>query len=251
MTKSTPALCLAVLLACGTALPAHAQDAQPVTHASAELLKLAEEFHAFRSPLFRQRTWRPTHEVTGVPDYAAVKREQSEGLAGFRARLNALDPKGWPVHDQVDYLVLRSEMDDVYFEQHILREVETNAAWYIEQAIDGVADELKSTTVPYSAAKADAIIRAFERTGPILAQGPRTLLLAQAAPELGKTGLAEVKGIREKYAAGVKLFEPHFPASHRARLKKAAEKAAADLERYGRWISDNLGQMKEIGRAHV
>ena len=240
---------LTVLLACGAVLPVQAQDAQPVTHASPELLKLAEEFRAFRSPLFRPRTWRPTHEVTGLPDYAAVKRQQIEGLASFRARLNAIDPKSWPVHDQVDYLVLRSEMDDVYFEQHILREVETNPAWYIEQAIDGVADELKGTTVPYSTAKADAIIKAFERTGPILAQGPKTLLVAQAAPELGKTGLAEVKDIREKYAAGVTLFEPHFPASHRARLKKAAEKAAVDLESYGKWISDNLGQMK--GRPHV
>jgi hypothetical protein len=47
----------------------------------------------------------------------------------------------------------------------------------------------------------------------------------------------------------VKLFEPHFPASHRARLKTAADKAARDLESYGKWISANLGQMK--GKPHV
>ncbi len=115
--KSKIAVGLAVLLACGAVLPVPAQDAQPVTHASPELLKLAEEFRAFRSPLFRPRTWRPTHEVKGVPDYAAVKRQQIDGLPSFRERLNAIDPNGWPVHDQVDYLVLRSEMDDVYFEQ--------------------------------------------------------------------------------------------------------------------------------------
>jgi len=254
MTRTKLALGLAVLLACSAAAPVNAQDAKPVTHASPELLKLAEDFHAFRSPLFRARTWRPTHEVTGVPDYAAVKRAQIEGLTSFRARLKAIDPKSWPVHDQVDYLVLRSEMDDVYFEQVILREVETNPSYYIEQAIDGVADELKGTTVPYTTAKADAIIKAFERTAPILAQGPKTLILADAAADLGKVGLTQVKDIRDKYAAGVKLFEPHFPASHRARLKKAAEKAAQDLENYGKWISDNLGQMKgkpNVGKANM
>ncbi len=237
----------AAALACVT-LPVQAQQAQPVKHASPELIKLADEFHAFRSPLFRARTWRPTHEVKGVPDYAAVKREQLAGLPKFRERLSALDPKGWPVHDQVDYLVLRSEMDDVYFEQVVLREVETNPGYYIEQAIDGVADELKGT-VPYSAETANAIISAFERTGPILAQGPKTIVLAEAAPELAKMGLKNVEDIRGKYAAGVKLFEPHFPASHRGRLKTAADKAARDLESYGKWISANLGQMK--GKPHV
>lgn len=243
MNRSKPtAGALAVLLACWVT-PGWAQDAQPVTHASPQLIQLAEEFRTFRSPLFRARTWRPTHGVSGVPDYAAVKRQQIEGLARFRERLRALDPKSWPVHDQVDYLVLRSEMDDVYFEQHILKEVETNPSYYIEQAIDGVADELH-TTVPYSAEKASAIIKAFERTGPIVAQGPKVLILADAAPELGSTGLRHVKDIRAKYAAGVKLLEPHFPASQRARLKAAADKAAQDLENYGKWIEANLGQMK-------
>jgi len=45
-----------------------------------------------------------------------------------------MNPCGWPVHDQVDYLLLRFEIDDVYFEQYILREVETNPAYYIEPA---------------------------------------------------------------------------------------------------------------------
>ena len=219
------------------------QDAQSVKHASPELIKLAEEFHAFRSPLFRPRTWRPTHEVTGVPDYAAVKREQLAGLPKFRERLRALEPKGWPVHDQVDYLVLRSEMDDVYFEQ---------ASCAKSRPIRATTSSRRSTASPTSSRARCRTAprpptrssRAFERTGPILAQGPKTIVLADAAPELAKMGLRNVEDIRGKYAAGVKLFEPHFPASHRARLKTAADKAARDLESYGKWISSNLGQMK-------
>ena len=159
----------------------HAQGPEPINHASAELMQLVQDFRDFRSTLFRPRTWRPTGSQTGVPDYAAVKRDQIAGLAEFRRRLNAFDPSAWPVHDQVDFLLLRSEMDDVYFEQHILREVETNPGYYVEQAVNGVAREMRDV-VPYSDEKADAIIAAFERTAGIVEQGPRNIILADAAP---------------------------------------------------------------------
>ncbi len=199
------AMCLLVLPA-----PAISQEGESVRHASPALIELAADFREFRSPLFRPRTWRPTHRVDGVPDYAAVKREQIEGLARFREKLNAMNPRDWPVHDQVDYLLLRSEMDDVYFEQHILREVETNPGYYVEQAINGVAREIPDV-VPFSTETAEAIITAFERTGPIVDQGTKNIIVPDASPELAAMGIRHVSNIREKYAAGVELFEPHFP----------------------------------------
>ncbi len=240
-TLVLPAAWLATTEAC-------AQESPPFQHASPELVQLAEEFRAFRSPLFRPRTWTPTHRVDGVPDYATVVREQREGLTRFQERLGALEPASWPVHDRVDYLVLRSEMDDVFFEQHVLREVETNPSYYVEQAINGVAREM-GDVVPYSTQKAEAIIAAFERTGPILKQAAGNIVLAETAPEFGQMGMRHVKNIRAQYAAGVQLLEPHFPASHRARLGSAAEQAAIELEKYGTWIEANLSQMK--GQAHV
>lgn len=239
------AVTVAVALAAG--LSSSTPRAQPA-HASAELLKLAEDFRQFRSPLFRPRTWRPTHSVKGVPDYAAVVKAQRDGLPQFQARLRALDPRNWPVHDQVDYLLLRSEMDDVDFEHRVLREPITNPSYYIEQAIDGVAQELRGT-VPYSVERARAIIAAFERTAPIVEQAPRTIVLGDAAADLGRVGLRHIKDIRTKYAAGVKLLEPHVPSGERERLAAAAQKAAAALQAYGRWIETNLANMK--GDPHV
>lgn len=225
-----------------------AQDARTVRHASPQLVELAAEFRAFRSPLFRPRTWRPTHRVEGVPDYAEVKREQIEGLKRFRERLEALQPRGWPIHDQVDYLLLRSEMDDVYFEQYVLREVETNPSWYIEQAINGVANEIPGV-IPYSEETANAIIAAFRRTGSIVRQGPENIILSDASPELADMGIRHVTNIRKKYEAGVELFEPHFPVSLRDDLRQAAEAAARKLENYGEWIERNKSRMK--GKANV
>ena len=209
MFKST-LIAAAIFAMCLLVLPASAisQEVESVRHASPALIELAADFREFRSPLFRSRTWRPTHRVEGVPDYAEVKKEQIEGLARFREKLNAMNPRDWPVHDQVDYLLLRSEMDDVYFEQHILREVETNPGYYIEQAINGVAREIPDV-VPYSTETAAAIIAAFERTGPIVEQGPANIIIADASPELAAMGIRHVEDIREQYAAGVNYSSPN------------------------------------------
>ena len=158
---------LAVILAVVAVFPALAEESGGTAHATTELVRLAGEIREFRSPLFRARTWRANSIGDEVPDYAAVVEDQVSGLAELRRRLNALDPVGWPVHDQVDFLLLRAELDDVYFEHHILREVETNAGFYIDQAIDGVAREM-GDVVPYSEDRALAIIAAFERTDGIV-----------------------------------------------------------------------------------
>lgn len=221
--------------------PVQAQDSG-VHHASQDFIRLAADFRAFRSPLFRARTWRPTQQVEGVPDYAEVVRSQRAGLKQFRDRLNAIDPSDWPVHDQVDYLLIRSEMDDVYFEQHILREVETNPGYFVEQAINGVAREIPDV-VPYKREAAEAIIVALDRTGPILDQAPDNIVLEEASPELAAMGIRNVANIRKKYAAGVELFEPHFPADLRQELNRAAKSAARALEDYGEWIERNIDNM--------
>ena len=244
---------VAGLLAIVTAFPAVAQESGDTAHAASELVRLADELREFRSPLFRARTWRAGAVGAETPDYAAVVEEQISGLAEFRRRLNALDHTGWPTHDRVDFLLLRAELDDVYFEHHILREVETNAGFYIDQAINGVAREM-GDVVPYSEEKAEAIVAALERTDDILRQGPKNIVLADAAPELGRAGLRHIENIREKYAAGVGLLEPHFPQSHRARLRAAAADAALALERYGKWVERNLPDMKgkpNVGKANM
>jgi hypothetical protein len=242
----TALLCASLLVALPTM--GFTQQAPNVSHASPELMQLAEDFRDFRSPLFRPRTWRPSSMPTEVPDYAALVQEQKAGLEEFRRRLDALDPSGWPVHDQVDYLLLRSEMDDVYFEQHILREAETNPSFYVEQAINGVAREMRDT-VPYSEAKARAIVAALERTAAILEQGSQNIVLADTSPDLGRTAVRHLEDIRDKYTAGVKLLEPHFPRSERRELNSAAQAAARALERFGDWVEENLPRMQ--GRANV
>ena len=85
----------------------------PADH-PAELLKLAAEFHA----------WRAADSPRGVPDYASEAAQQKRGLPAFRQRLDALKVDGWGVHQKIDYLLLRSEMDALYFDLTIDRAFE-------------------------------------------------------------------------------------------------------------------------------
>ena len=227
----------------------HAQ----VQHTSTDLVTLAKEFREFRSPVFASRKSRSVRSVVGVPDYAAVVQEQRERLPTFQARLRAIDPRGWPIHDQIDYLLLRAEMDDVDWQHQVLRETIKNPFFYVEQAFNSVPSVIgayrSAVVVPYSEETADAIIAAFGRTAPIVEQAAKNLVLAEAAPDFGRRVVRELEDIREKYAAGAKLLEPHMPESHRGRLMAAAEEAASALENYRQWVESNLPQMK--GQPHV
>ncbi len=231
----------------------NAQENAEVRHASPELVTLAEEFRQFRSPVFPSGKSRSVRSVVGVPDYAGEVREQREGLPRFQARLQAIDPRDLPVHDQLDYLLLRAEMDYVDWQHQVLRETVKNPFLYVEQAFNGVRAEIgtyrSAKVVPFSEEKADALIDAFARTGPIVEQAPENLVLAEAAPEFGQRVVRELKNIREKYQASATLMAQHVPQSRRDRLVATAEQAAVALETYGKWVEANLPQMK--GQPHV
>lgn len=85
---------------------------------------LVELFHDWRAfeqpPLF-----------DGAPDYtaAAFERRQPE-FEKLRARLEALDPSAWPVDQQVDWHLVRAEMNGYDFNRRVLRPWERDPAFY-------------------------------------------------------------------------------------------------------------------------
>ena len=223
-------------------------------HASAELTNLAEEFRYFRSPVFASRKSRTVRSVTGVPNYAEVVQEQQERLPHFQARLQAIDPQGWPVHDQIDYLLLRAEMDDVDWQHQVLRESITNPYFYFEQALNGVRAEIgtirRGGLLPNtSEEKSDALIAAFARMGPIVEQAPTNLVLAESAAHFGRMVIRESQSIQEKFKASAELFAERIPQNRRDRLIDTAEQAAEAIVTYAQWVEENLSKMK--GQPHV
>ncbi len=96
------------------------------THA--ELVQLFEEFREFVKP-----------SVTdGVPDYTqAAMNEHRASLSGFQDRLSEMDVSAWPVSEQVDYQVVRAEMNGLDFYHRVLQPWFHNPGFYGTQRIPG------------------------------------------------------------------------------------------------------------------
>jgi hypothetical protein len=83
--------------------------------------------------LFREwREFQPPKLLGGIPDYtvAAMAAQHAE-LAKYRDRLAAIDTAGWTRARQVDWHVVRAEMNALDFDHRVLRPWANNPAFYV------------------------------------------------------------------------------------------------------------------------
>ncbi len=87
-----------------------------------ELTDLFDEWRAFERPVF----------VDGVPDYSreAMSR-QHEQLEGWQNRLRELDPSRWTVERQIDWHLVRAEMNGLDFDHRVRRPWARDPAFYV------------------------------------------------------------------------------------------------------------------------
>ncbi|MEO8188725.1 MAG: DUF885 family protein [Acidobacteriota bacterium] len=81
------------------------------------------------------REWRSFQKpklVDGVPDYTprAMAAQRTE-LSSWQSRLAAIDPHGWPIPEQVDYQVVRAELNGLDFDHRVLKPWANNPAFYV------------------------------------------------------------------------------------------------------------------------
>ena len=70
--------------------------------------------------------------VDGVPDYsAAAMTAQWDQLVGWQRRLAAIDTNGWSIPRQVDWHLIRAEMNGLDFDHRVLQPWARNPAFYV------------------------------------------------------------------------------------------------------------------------
>ncbi|MEM9529873.1 MAG: hypothetical protein AAGA23_03020 [Pseudomonadota bacterium] len=117
MPRKVPVLLLAAMLALQLQPLCSASERQ--THA--DLLALFEEWRSFEQP--------PLHE--GAPDYRAVTFERRQaGYRELRQRLDAFEIETWPVSEQVDWHLIRAEMNGYDFNRRVLKPWARDPAYY-------------------------------------------------------------------------------------------------------------------------
>ncbi len=87
----------------------------------ADLETLFKEWRAFQLP----------KRVSGVYDYrSSAMAAQKTELATYQRRLKAIDTTGWPIPAQVDYHIVRAEMNGLEFDHRVLEPWKNNPAFY-------------------------------------------------------------------------------------------------------------------------
>jgi len=200
-----------------------------------DLTSLFAEWRAFQQP----------RQIGHVPDYSgdAMAAQQAE-LARFVQRLAAIDPTGWPVPQQVDYHIVRAEMNGLDFDHRVLKPWTNNPAFYVTAFMDesdqparegplaagGV--DLWKYALPLSDADAGAI-EAGLRPIPGLLEQARVNLTGNQK-DLWMRGIESMKGQSgdlARFAEGL--------GSTRPALLETVRKAKSATDAFAAWLESN------------
>jgi uncharacterized protein (DUF885 family) len=143
-----------------------------------DLVALFNDWRAFQRPKL----------VDGVPDYSARAMAAQRGeLPAWQARLRAVDTTGWTTADQVDWHLVRAEMNGLDFDHRVLQPWARNPAFYVtvfpdqsdQPAREGPfalgAIELWQYRWPLDAAQATDLIGKLRHVPPLLTQARTNL----------------------------------------------------------------------------
>lgn len=213
---------LTLLMATTPALAASYQD----------LVALHAEWRAFEAPPLRE----------GVPDYtAATTARRHAELAKFQQRLAAIDPKAWPVQQQVDWHIVRAELNGFDFGVRVLTPWARDPAWYVsiwteqsdtpahEGPINHVPIELWQYEFPLSNEAEARLTGQLATIPPLLAQA--RLNLTGNARDLWISGTATLQHQDRNLAD----LERRVPNASRA-LQEAIAKARTATTEFVAWL---------------
>ena len=162
-----------------------------------ELLRLFEDWREFESPPL----------LDGAPDYTAEQfASRYEGFLALRNRLHRLDPGNWPVPQQVDWHIVRAEMNGYDFNHRALQPWVRDPAYY-KSIWTGRSDvpahegpthhavvELWTYEFPLSDAEEVRLIAELGVIPPLLAQAQ--INLTGNARELWIAGIRDIRAQR-------------------------------------------------------
>ena len=162
-----------------------------------ELLQLFEDWRQFESPPL----------LDGAPDYTAEQfASRYEGFLTLRNRLHRLDPGDWPIPQQVDWHIVRAEMNGYDFNHRVLQPWVRDPAFY-NSIWTGRSDvpahegpthhaivELWTYEFPLSDAEEARLIAELGVISPLLVQAQKNL--TGNARELWVAGIRDIRAQR-------------------------------------------------------
>jgi len=216
-------------LACGASAPV-AADTPAASYE--DLVALFQEWRDFESPPMRE----------GAPDYtASAMASAHQRLKTYQARLLAMRIDRWPVEQQVDWHLVRAEMNGMDFNIRVLRPWARDPAFYTtvwtEQsdtpAHEGPTHhhllELWTYSFPLSADEQARLARELSLIPPLLNQARDNL-----TGDARDLWVAGIKNIRDQ-AAALRELGDRLPQGNLA-LTAALAAAMSSTEEFAGWL---------------
>ena len=202
-----------------------------------DLVDLFGEWREFERPEF----------INGVPDYtaSAMARQQQE-LEGWKERLWAFDIENWPVEQQIDWHLIRAEMNGLDFDHKVRRPWARDPAFYANMylsesdvpAHEGpVAHGWIDTWMyeyPLSVDDAAELARRFG-TIPALLEQARESLAGSNARDLWEAGIRSFRG----QAADLRAYSEQVAGTSGA-LDRSLANAAQASDEFSDWVASEL-----------
>ena len=206
-----------------------------------DLVSLFSDFRAFQqggpdeNVSYTKSGWMvPTNDVSFDFSAAAMVEKLGE-LRTFQKRLEAIDPSGWPTAQQVDYHLVRSEMNGHEFQHRVLSPWSRDPGFYN----DVIAMLSRTAELPLQANEV-ARLQSKIRSVPDLVEQARAnlndfSLIAVDLATLVVLAIGDTRSSYESLADGLTVHHPELLAD--------VELALAAIDEYEDWIRANEHQM--------
>ena len=207
--------------------------------------QLASEFWTWRAE-YRPFTFddvpRMEH-ADGVREWsAAAVAKQRADLAAFERRWKTMRTKHWPVGRMVDYRLMGSAIARVRWELDVNPRWQRDPAFYVEQAIDALQEEIMPPP-PFGDARSREIVARTENIPSILEQGKLNLKAIEPFAQLTIGLLADIDARLARVERGV---SPLLASDNqRARFRIAIDASSRALVDYREWLKQNLPNMRQ------
>jgi len=207
---------------------------EAATHTYEDLLVLFEDWRKFEKPPL----------LEGAPDYtAATTTRRHEELKSYHARLMSFEIEGWPVEQQVDWHLVRAEMNGMDFNIRVLQPWVRDPAFYTSVWTE------QSDTPAHEGPTHHALVELWTYEFPLDPQAEAKLgaelrsippLLRQA--RLNLTGnarelwIAGIQNLRDQEIALLELAAK--TAASGDELRSAVENARAATAAFIQWLEE-------------
>jgi len=215
---------------------ASAQSSDVKSDSYSALTELFTEWRAFETPPLRD----------GAPDYTAERFESAyPEFEALRDRLATIDTSGWPVEEQVDWHVVRAEMNGFEFNHKVLQ------PWVRDPAFYQTIWDHKSDVPAHEGPTHHAILELWTYEFP-LSEAEEQRMLAELAviPPLMEQAKQNLTGnARDLWRAGIRNIEDQGELLDQIRdqistpgteMTAALDEASAATDDLVSWLKEQL-----------